>query len=740
MTIKCNLDKRGYLTKPSKYAGAISSRTRQAGAQKELTPAELLEYIKQGYTFTPAVIGGTIEEHEAKDEKGSAFRPCFEFWESQQIIVADIDNEISNQLAPAAALEVCQANGLDPFCIYKTFSYTPEHEKYRIMLVLQEAITDFKKAYELIDKFGGIFNAATAPEFCADTSIEPVKLIFGGRSDCVIYQSENITPLDVLEALPEPPTDPDEKGKAKKKEPKQKTAPQPFAGGSELERLEYNLNNDIRYFDLSAYIEQTTQSRRTSSGKYNPCPICGHNDCFDISGAIWDCHSSGHGYTREMEKRGQQRPGGSILDYLMQLHGITLHAAYDMFKFDIMGYDREEWKKAYKDAKQAEEHLTPEEWKTIMQNYDSLPEYKTSTNEEQTPPTDPDNEQAPTEEQEPKRGRVFNGAEYLTGGQYDADINEMRQYAGRKMGLHADIDNYLTLYPGLAVLGGQASLGKTTLAVNMAAQLLARGEHVLYFALEQKADEIITKFAARYIYDKNPGTYFNNLDLHRGDRRTEIAEALAELPEQLQNLYVIECDFMTTRSAITGTVDKYMQEYKAKPIVIIDYLQIIPPPEGYKGTSKTDYIDENLKGLKAWQKDAGLFVIVLSSFNRSNNYKPVSYESFLYTSAIEYTCDYVWGLQLQILDPDNEEFYIRKGKQGGEYQTTETEQRRQVQEAQEQINPKKVQFVSLKNRKGKQFFKANFNYYPAHDYYEEDTDNYAKPTAYNTIFDKIKGL
>ena len=86
------------------------------------------------------------------------------------------------------------------------------------------------------------------------------------------------------------------------------------------------------------------------------------------------------------------------------------------------------------------------------------------------------------------------------------------------------------------------------------------------------------------------------------------------------------------------------------------------------------------------------------------------------TSAIEYTCDYVFGLQLQILDPDNKEFYVKIGSYGGESEQKKFEQRRQVQEAQAQT-PKKVQFVSLKNRKGKQFFKANFDYYPAHDYF-----------------------
>lgn len=337
-------------------------------------------------------------------------------------------------------------------------------------------------------------------------------------------------------------------------------------------------------------------------------------------------------------------------------------------------------------------------------------------------------------------GKPMTAADYLQAGFYDFDIDYLKQYENRKMGLHPDIDKYLSLFPGLAVLGGQASLGKTTFSINIACKLLEKKEHILYFALEQRPDELITKIIARHIFEKNPDTYIDNSKLNKGNREQEVKEALEELPKTLENFHIINCDFETTVNGIIKTVDNYMiRNPEIKPIVIIDYLQIIAPPADYRGSSKTEYIDENLKALKKWQKNAGLFVLVISSFNRANNYKPVSYESFLYTSAIEYTCDFVWGLQLQLLDPDrNEDFYIKKGKQGGEYSQTDAEQRRMMQEAQTQT-PKKIQFVSLKNRKGRQLFKANFDYYPAHDFVKPDYSNiYGKINPYSDIMDTLK--
>lgn len=751
MKIRLNIDTRGYTEKPSKEAGAISNRTRCAKGQKEIEPAELIKLIEKGFTFTPAAIGGTLEEIQAKDERGRR-RLLSEFWQSQQIIVADIDNKIGSgeseraiqyQLTPAAALKACHNAGIDPYCIYKTFSYTPEHERYRVLLVLSEPITDYAQASDYIDRFLSLFNEITIAEseahgikeldnkgrilpdaeLCADTSIEPVKMIFGGRPGCMIYQSGKTTPNAILSTLPKP------------RENAPKTASNLEKGNHtkekrEAAKIERNAgigrDADIASFDLASYIEETTASRMQGDFM-NPCPICGHNDCMHIAGAVWYCHSSGHAGINK----------GRIIDYLMRKHELSLPEALQMFESEIMHYPGTDNRKLSKEEIESINAMF-EEWpdnnqdnKTPAGDTGSDPAGSEAIQEEQPaqdPADDPTNlasldANAPAGKiQAPaKASKIINAADYLMPKEngarsYDADILELQKYAGRKMGMHPGIDKYLTLYPGLAVLGGQASLGKTTFCVNAAMQLLERGEHVLYFTLEQKPDEIMTKAAARAIYEAGQECAVDNVMLNNGLRDAYINESLALLAEKLEHFNIIECDFETTAAAILETCNQYMREHDGiKPIVIIDYLQIIAPPADFKGT-KGECIDENLKALKKWQKNNGLFVLLISSFNRNNNILPVSYESFMLTSAIEYTCDYVFGLQLQILDPDNKEFYVKIGSYGGESEQKKFEQRRQVQEAQAQT-PKKVQFVSLKNRKGKQFFKANFDYYPAHDYF-----------------------
>ena len=76
MKILLNIDRQGYTEKPSSYAGAIRNRLCNVDKITEATPEQLMECIRRGYSFTPAVMTGTT---------GST-------WKSQQVICADIDN------------------------------------------------------------------------------------------------------------------------------------------------------------------------------------------------------------------------------------------------------------------------------------------------------------------------------------------------------------------------------------------------------------------------------------------------------------------------------------------------------------------------------------------------------------------------------------------------------------------------------------------------------------------------
>ena len=310
-------------------------------------------------------------------------------------------------------------------------------------------------------------------------------------------------------------------------------------------------------------------------------------------------------------------------------------------------------------------------------------------------------------------------SDYLNSGSYETDIAYFKRYQNRKTGF-TNIDQYLTLYPGLAALGGSASLGKSTFAVNLADNLIATGETVLYFALEQEPIELVTKSIARRLYAKDPLTPINNIDIKNGAKSAALEAVKREYAETTANRFIIvRCNFTTTAEDIRDYVEAFIKDTGKRPAVFIDYLQLISPPADFRGDIRTA-TDHIIKLFKTMQVDNELFVCMISNFNRNSYAVPVSYEAFKETGMIEFTCDYVWGLQLSILE--DESFYSKEGAKGGDRETTIKAKRDAIYLASKQ-NPKEVEFVSLKSRNGKQCYKCFFRYTMAFDTFIPDLNS-----------------
>lgn len=336
MKIKLNIDTQELQGKPAVFDGRLRNRLCSAASIREVTPDELIKCVQRGRSFTPAVMTGTTGDT----------------WQAQQVICADIDNDtgkkdadghkirLAEPLTPEKAREVMAQHGIDPYFMYYSFSNADNWPKFRIVLVLDAPITDPATANDLIARFTGIFNKAVY--HCADTTAsDNARLYYGGKADSIIYQSGRTTSTELLQALPlyeavqpaETPTEAVKNEWEYKRTPAQQNGLQrPYSA------LQAQFEADKESFNLAAYVESTTNSRPVKRGRalfFNPCPICGHNDDFQVTGSVYHCHSASGG------------TGGSIIDYLMNKDGLDMGAACDKFKYEIMGYDREEWRNAY---------------------------------------------------------------------------------------------------------------------------------------------------------------------------------------------------------------------------------------------------------------------------------------------------------------------------------------------------------------------------------------------------------
>ncbi len=326
--------------------------------------------------------------------------------------------------------------------------------------------------------------------------------------------------------------------------------------------------------------------------------------------------------------------------------------------------------------------------------------------------------------------------DYLKG-RFEKDVVKFMGYKDRKTGFK-NLDRESTgLYPGLYVMGAISSLGKTTFCCQMMDNLAEAGEKVLYFSVEQNRMEMITKSLSR-ITAKNdlrdPVTGCNKdissitkavsaINIRRGRVTDEVKQAVKDYAKIAGNIDIVECGFGTTVEFIKSYVDEYMKTNQEKPVVFIDYLQVLKTQN--EKISKQDRMDSIVTCLKKLQSDNDLVIVVISSLNRQNYLAPVDFESFKESGGIEYTADVVWGLQLQVMRSD--ELFMKE--------KDIIKKRKAVIDAKKAI-PRKVELCCLKNRYGISSYYCAFQYDPRYDLFVEDYDFVALDESTATPFDE----
>lgn len=81
------------------------------------------------------------------------------------------------------------------------------------------------------------------------------------------------------------------------------------------------------------------------------------------------------------------------------------------------------------------------------------------------------------------------------------------------------------IYPGLYVLAAVSSLGKTTLALQLAEQIAAAGRDVVFFSLEQSRFEMVSKGISRRTAMNNMRTAVTSLAIRKGYLPPQVQEA-----------------------------------------------------------------------------------------------------------------------------------------------------------------------------------------------------------------------
>lgn len=327
--------------------------------------------------------------------------------------------------------------------------------------------------------------------------------------------------------------------------------------------------------------------------------------------------------------------------------------------------------------------------------------------------------------------RPDNTATYLDNEMPD-EIKKFKDAQNRRTGFSNIDEKAGGLYPGLYVLAAISSLGKTTLALQMADQIAEAGQDVLFFSMEQSRLELVSKSLARITAQNDITNAVTSLSIRRGYLPLAVQNAAEQYKAQTGGrVSIIEGNFNCDIGYITDYIHLYQQRTGTAPVVFIDYLQILQPSnEGKSKLSKREEIGKAVTELKRLSGE-GLTIIVISSLNRANYLTPIAFESLKESGDIEYTADVVWGLQLACLDEDD--VFEAEGK---------IKKKRKAVEKAKAENPRKITFTCLKNRYGISSYDCRFYYYPQYDLFVPTMDTGSAPSQArrNTAKDVTGGV
>jgi len=243
------------------------------------------------------------------------------------------------------------------------------------------------------------------------------------------------------------------------------------------------------------------------------------------------------------------------------------------------------------------------------------------------------------------------------------------------------------LYEGLYVIGAISSLGKTTFITQTADQIAKAGYDVLIFSMEMARAELMAKSISRETFQLTLPkgetwkaktargiTAGKRYQEYKQEEKETIYKAIREYAAYAKNIFIIEGAGEVGAKQIRETVEKHISITGKRPVVIIDYLQILSPyNERYTDKQNMDKVVLELKRIS---RDHKLPVIAISSFNRMSYKGEVKEEAFKESGAIEYSSDVLIGLQAKGADKD----------------INITEEKKK--------NPRDIELVILKNRNG----------------------------------------
>ncbi|MCB9988216.1 MAG: replicative DNA helicase [Rhodospirillales bacterium] len=171
----------------------------------------------------------------------------------------------------------------------------------------------------------------------------------------------------------------------------------------------------------------------------------------------------------------------------------------------------------------------------------------------------------------------------------------------------------------LLILAGRPSMGKTSLATNIAFNAAkkyaetggAEGAIVGFFSLEMSADQLATRILADESEISGDAIRKGNISESDFRRFVEASQVLAQVPLYIDDTPALSISAVRTRA-------RRLKRQHGLDLLVIDYLQLLQGSGSRQSeTSRVNEISEITRGLKAIAKELQIPVIALSQLSRA---------------------------------------------------------------------------------------------------------------------------
>ncbi len=167
----------------------------------------------------------------------------------------------------------------------------------------------------------------------------------------------------------------------------------------------------------------------------------------------------------------------------------------------------------------------------------------------------------------------------------------------------------------LIIVAGRPSMGKTTIAMNMAENVAIKGDKpVAVFSMEMPGDALAMRMMSSLGRIDQNKVRTGKLDDDEWPRLTSAINLLAET-----KLFIDDTPALSP-TEVRSRARRLMREHGQLGLIVLDYLQLMQSPSS--GDNRVQQISDISRGLKALAKELQVPVIALSQLNRNLEQRP----------------------------------------------------------------------------------------------------------------------